>query len=93
MLFAAFPYRIPTAGRKPEGWEAPNDEDHGSLISAKNVEIDQALKTSQFYQLWVVLCLNVTTGIGVLGVTQTMITAIFGSAQPQVAETHSLPLI
>lgn len=87
MLFAAFSYRIPAEGWKPEGWVEPNEEERGALISAKNVDIDQALKTPQFYQLWIVLCLNVTAGIGVLGVARTMITEIFGTALPQVVDT------
>ena len=87
MLFAAFSYRIPAEDWKPEGWIEPSDKERGSLISAKNVDIDQALKTPQFYQLWIVLCLNVTAGIGVLGVARTMITEIFGSSLPQVVDT------
>ena len=87
MLFAAFSYRIPAEDWKPEGWIEPSEKERGSLISAKNVDIDQALKTPQFYQLWIVLCLNVTAGIGVLGVARTMITEIFGSSLPQVVDT------
>ncbi len=87
MLFAAFSYRIPAEGWKPEGWVELSDEKRSALISAKNVDIDQALKTPQFYQLWIVLCLNVTAGIGVLGVARTMITEIFGSSLPQVVDT------
>lgn len=87
MLFAAFSYRIPAEGWKPEGWVEPSDKERGALISANNVDIDQALKTPQFYQLWIVLCLNVTAGIGVLGVARTMITEIFGSSLPQVVDT------
>jgi MFS family permease len=87
MLFAAFSYRIPAEDWKPQGWVEPSDEKRGALISAKNVDIDQALKTPQFYQLWIVLCLNVTAGIGVLGVARTMITEIFGSSLPQIVDT------
>ena len=87
MLFAAFSYRIPAVEWKPQGWVEPSEEQRGALISAKNVDIDQALKTPQFYQLWIVLCLNVTAGIGVLGVARTMITEIFGSSLPQVVDT------
>ena len=87
MLFAAFSYRIPAVDWKPQGWVEPSEEQRGALISAKNVDIDQALKTPQFYQLWIVLCLNVTAGIGVLGVARTMITEIFGSSLPQVVDT------
>ena len=49
--------------------------------------LDEALKTRQFYQLWVVLCFNVTAGIGVLGVARTMITEIFGSSLPHIVDT------
>ena len=87
MFFAAFSYRIPAEDWKPEGWVEPSEKERGALISAKNVDIDQALKTPQFYQLWIVLCLNVTAGIGVLGVARTMITEIFGSSLPQVVDT------
>jgi MFS family permease len=87
MMFAAFSYRIPAENWKPEGWVKPSDEKRDALISAKNVDVDQALKTPQFYQLWIVLCLNVTAGIGVLGVARTMITEIFGSSLPQVVDT------
>ncbi|MDA1371492.1 MAG: OFA family MFS transporter [Proteobacteria bacterium] len=87
MLIAAYSYRLPAPGWKPQGWEEPNEEDRGALISHYNVDIDEALKTPQFYQLWIVLCLNVTAGIGVLGVARTMITEIFGTTLPQVVDT------
>jgi len=87
MLIAAFSYRVPAEGWKPEGWVEPSEGQRGSLISANNVDIDQALKTPQFYQLWIVLCLNVTAGIGVLGVARTMITEIFGSSLPNLVDT------
>ena len=47
-------------------------------ITTKHVHIDQALKTPQFYLLWTNLCLNVTAGIGVIGVAKTMMGDIFG---------------
>jgi len=87
MLIAAFSYRIPAEGWKPEGWKEPEEEERGALISGHNVHIDEALKTPQFYQLWIVLCLNVTAGIGVLGVARTMITEIFGTTLPHIVDT------
>ena len=86
MLLAAFSYRIPAANWKPEGWVESAAESKATLISSKNVDIDVALKTPQFYQLWIVLCLNVTAGIGVLGVARTMITEIFGSSLPDTVD-------
>ena len=87
MLIAAFSYRLPPQGWQPEGWQAPQRNARDKLITMANVDIDQALRTPQFYQLWIVLCLNVTAGIGVLGVARTMITEIFGSTLPQTVDT------
>ena len=76
MMFAAFQYRVPREGWKPEGWE-PKPVASG-MVTRNNVHIDEALKTPQFWLLWVVLCFNVTAGIGVIGVAKTMINEIFG---------------
>ena len=87
MSIAAFSYRIPPAGWKPEGWEPPHEaESQKKMISSNDVDIDRALKTPQFYQLWIVLCFNVTAGIGVLGVAKTMMTEIFGTTLPNIVD-------
>ena len=87
MLIAAFSYRSPPQGWQPDGWQKPKEDTRSKLITTANVDIDQALRTPQFYQLWIVLCLNVTAGIGVLGVARTMITEIFGTTLPQTVDT------
>ena len=52
MVIAAFFYRLPAAGWKPAGWEPPSDDiEQASMITRHDVDIDQALKTPQFYQL------------------------------------------
>ncbi|MEM8570090.1 MAG: OFA family MFS transporter [Pseudomonadota bacterium] len=76
MILASFQYRVPKEGWKPAGWE-PAPVKSG-MVTQNNVHIDQALKTPQFWLLWVVLCFNVTAGIGVIGVAKTMINEIFG---------------
>ena len=87
MLIAALSYRIPREGWTPEGWTPPSKSvSDKKMITQGNVDIDQALKTPQFYQLWIVLCFNVTAGIGVIGVAKTMITDIFGSALPGIVD-------
>jgi MFS family permease len=87
MMIAAFSYRIPAPGWKPAGWTPP-DEAHRAkkMISDNDVHIDEALKTRQFYQLWIVLCFNVTAGIGVLSVARTMMTEIFGTTLPAIVD-------
>ena len=88
MAFAAFAYRVPPPNWTPEGWVPPDESEAGKkMITKDNVHIDEALKTRQFYQLWLVLCLNVTAGIGVLGVAKTMMTEIFGTTLPNIVDS------
>ena len=82
MMIAAFQYRVPAANWKPEGF-TPKPVASG-MVSQNHVHIDQALKTPQFWQLWLMLCLNVTAGIGVIGVAKTMMSEIFGTVMPLV---------
>lgn len=87
MLVAALSYRVPRPGWVPAGWTPPAEGAASrKMISRFHVDIDEALKTPQFYLLWVVLCFNVTAGIGVLGVAKTMMTEIFGSTLPHVVD-------
>jgi MFS family permease len=87
MTIAAFSYRIPAKGWTPEGWTPPDESAAAKkMITQNHVDIDQALKTPQFYFLWVVLCFNVTAGIGVIGVAKTMMTDIFGSTLPWIVD-------
>jgi len=85
MMVASFSYRVPAADWRPDGWEPPTDtESSKRMITTGNVDMDQALKTPQFYFLWIVLCFNVTAGIGVIGVAKTMMNEIFGTTLPAV---------
>ncbi|MBK69186.1 MAG: MFS transporter [Legionellales bacterium] len=86
MMCAAFGYRVPPEGWKPKGWVPPSEDKQKSMITQNHVHIDEALKTRQFYQLWVILCFNVTAGIGVLGVAKTMMSEIFGSTLPGIVD-------
>lgn len=86
MMIAAFAYRVPAPGWKPQGYEAPGEGARGKMITHNDVDIDQALRTPQFYQLWIVLCFNVTAGIGVLAVAKTMMTEIFGTTLPDIVD-------
>jgi hypothetical protein len=82
MGIAAFSYRVPATGWLPAGWTPPAETASHGMISTHNVHADEAIRTPQFWLLWVVLCFNVTAGIGVLGVAKTMMGEIFGSAMP-----------
>ena len=87
MTLCAFAYRIPAADWKPDNWQPPSEEESRQrMITIHHVDIDVALKTPQFYQLWIMLCFNVTAGIGVLGVAKTMMRDIFGAALPGIVD-------
>jgi MFS family permease len=57
--------RLPRPDWRPAGWD-PEKAQTSSLITTANVSANNAIKTPQFWLLWVVLCLNVTAGIGIL---------------------------
>ncbi len=76
MLFGAMTIRVPADGWKPEGWEPKAHVK--PMVTNANVSVDVAWKTPQFWCLWVVLCLNVTAGIGILGQASKMCTDMFG---------------
>jgi len=75
MMIGAFRYRIPPAGWRPEGW-IPSVKAN-AMISQNNVHLDNAHKTPQFWLIWWVLCLNVSAGIGVIGMASPMLQEIF----------------
>jgi MFS family permease len=48
------------------------------MIPSRNVHVSQAWRTPQFWLIWMVLCMNVSAGIGVIGIASPMIQEIFG---------------
>ena len=76
MTIGSFGYRVPPAGWKPEGWTAPAAAN--SMITSKNVHLDNAHKTPQFWLLWLALCMNVSAGIGIIGAASPMLQETFG---------------
>lgn len=78
MLLASFSYRIPAPGWQPAGWTPPAQQ------MTQAVGINTAMQTPQFWLLWIVLCFNVTAGIGVLGVAKTMLGEIFRPTLPAI---------
>ncbi|WET81440.1 OFA family MFS transporter [Amycolatopsis sp. QT-25] len=68
--------RVPADDWKPKGWTPKTD--HGNaMITTANVSARNAIKTPQFWLLWVVLCFNVTAGIGILEKAAPMIADFF----------------
>jgi MFS family permease len=76
MLCGAMGYRLPPPGWRPAGWIPPALK--SAMITTANVHVSQAWRTPQFWLLWMVLCMNVSAGIGVIGIASPMIQEIFG---------------
>ena len=78
MSIGAFGFRVPPTGWKPEGWTPPADSGK-AMITAGHVHLNQVHKTPQFWLIWLVLCLNVTAGIGVISMASPMLQEVFGT--------------
>ncbi len=78
MLAGAFGYRVPPLGYRPAGFTPPAAG--RALVSVHPVHLRDAHKTPQFALLWAVLCLNVSAGIGVIGMASPMLQEIFAGA-------------
>jgi MFS family permease len=75
MLFGVFMVRVPTENWKPDGYVPSTVQQ--KLVTSANVTADDAWKTRQFWLLWVILCFNVTAGIGILEQASPMIQEMF----------------
>ncbi|MTD56911.1 OFA family MFS transporter [Amycolatopsis pithecellobii] len=75
MSLGVFLIRVPAPGWRPSGWEPPARG--AAMITTAHVSAANATKTPQFWCLWMVLCCNVTAGIGILEKASPMITDFF----------------
>jgi MFS family permease len=77
MICGALGYRVPREGWQPAGWTPPPESARKGLITRHNVALNVAWRTKQFWLIWAVLCLNVTAGIGVLGMASPLLQEVF----------------
>jgi MFS family permease len=78
MLGGAFGYRIPPSGWKPAGWTAPAHVAGNAMITHGHVHVKSVWGIPQFWLVWMVLCMNVSAGIGVIGMASPMLQEVFG---------------
>ncbi len=77
MMGGALAYRVPPTGWKPEGWTAPVKKANNEMITKGHVHVSKAWKTPQFWLVWAVLCLNVSAGIGIIGMASPLLQEVF----------------
>ncbi len=84
MMLGAFTVRVPAEGWRPDGW-SPDMARKRSLVTTGDVTAANAIKTRQFWLLWIVLFCNVTAGIGILEQASPMIQDHFDTVSAAAA--------
>ena len=86
MLWAAVMIRVPADDWKPDGPVAGRR--NNPMVTQARVAVDTAWRTPQFWLLWIVLCMNVSAGIGMLGRAADMFQDMFlGAAASDAQKT------
>ena len=80
MMAGALTYRVPETGWKPEGWTPPPAQVSNAMITQRHVHVKNVWSIPQFWLIWMVLCMNVSAGIGVIGVASPMLQEVFGGS-------------
>ncbi|MBF7142196.1 MULTISPECIES: OFA family MFS transporter [Pseudomonas] len=89
MIGGALTYRVPPTGWKPEGWTAVAKKAGNTMITDRHVHVSVAWKTPQFVLVWLVLCLNVSAGIGILGMASPLLQEVFAGKLIGTNQTFS----
>ncbi|PKW25704.1 OFA family MFS transporter [Phycicoccus duodecadis] len=77
MMIGVANVRVPAPGWAPEGFDASKISGSTTMVTDQSVSAATAIKTPQFWFLWVVLFCNVTAGIGILEQAAPMIQDFF----------------
>ncbi len=86
MMAGALAYRIPPSGWKPAGWKLPHSHGKNLMITQHHVHAKKVWGIPQFWLIWIVLCMNVSAGIGVIGMASPMLQEVFGGSLIGVAK-------
>lgn len=78
MTAGAVGYRVPPDGWRPPHWNPPVAAKKNKMITHRHVDVRHVFRIKQFWLLWGVLCMNVSAGIGIIGMSSPMLQEIFG---------------
>lgn len=76
MMGGALSYRVPPSGWKPAGWTPPAASTN-VMITQRHVHVSRVWGIPQFWLVWGVLCLNVSAGIGIIGMSSPLLQEVF----------------
>ena len=80
MVGGAFGYRIPATGWRPAGWTPPAAKSGNAMITHGHVHVKKVWSIPQFWLIWTLLTMNVSAGIGVIGMASPMLQEVFGGS-------------
>ena len=80
MMGGALSYRVPASGWTPAGWMPPAARAKDAMITQGHVHVRKVWGIPQFWLVWMVLCMNVSAGIGVIGMASPMLQEVFGGS-------------
>ena len=80
MIGGAFGYRVPASGWKPAGWTPPATQGTNAMITTRHVHVKRVWGIPQFWLIWMALTMNVSAGIGVIGMASPMLQEVFGGS-------------
>jgi len=89
MMAGAFGYRIPDSDWRPAGWAPASTQTRNTMITSHHVHVSKVWGIPQFWLVWMVLCMNVSAGIGVIGMASPMLQEVFGGALIGVPQKFS----
>lgn len=96
MLFGVVTIRLPSEARErstPSSFATGMASVRASASSGPNVSVEDAVRTKQFWFLWLVLCTNVTAGIAVLSQASPMIQEMFSASVTPAAAAGFVGLL
>ncbi|MEP7099061.1 MAG: OFA family MFS transporter [Burkholderiales bacterium] len=85
MMGGALGYRVPATGWMPAGWTPPPPS-ASTMITQRHVHVKKVWGIPQFWLVWMALCMNVSAGIGVIGMASPMLQEVFGGNLIDVAK-------
>ena len=78
MIAGSLGYRVPAEDWKPAGWQPPAAGKAKALVTDRQVHLNVASRTPQFWLLWAGAgMLNVTAGIGIIGMASPLLQEVF----------------
>ena len=80
MMIGAMSYRVPASDWKPAGWTPPVADTSKAMITTRSVSVKKIWGIPQFWLVWIVLTMNVSAGIGVIGMASPMLQEIFAGS-------------